>query len=119
MISLFFDICIDILIVSLYNNSNNIVFKIVSEGCFMLEANLLLRAINETVNIKPKEVFLVKELFRGHEWNCISKSKRLLLGILFLKYIKRHSDIVNILGKSTIASKNMLKRKPECLNSFI
>lgn len=88
MIPPFFDRCIDLFIVSVYNNINNVVFKVVGGGCFMPEANLLLeRAINETANLKPGEVFLVKDLFRGYEWNRISRSERLLLETLFLNYI--------------------------------
>ncbi|WHH58827.1 DUF1413 domain-containing protein [Petroclostridium sp. X23] len=31
---------------------------------------------------------MVCDLIKGYEWNRISRSNRLLLGILFLKYIK-------------------------------
>lgn len=48
---------------------------------------LLARAIEETKNIKKDEIFLVRDLFKGYEWNRISRSDRLLLGTLFLHYI--------------------------------
>ena len=56
----------------------------------MTANELLDLAIAETQNIKENEVFLVKDLFKGYEWNRISRSNRLLLGTLFLnyKYIK-------------------------------
>ena len=112
MIPPFFDRCIDLFIVSVYNNINNVVFKVVGGGCFMPEANLLLeRAINETANLKPGEVFLVKDLFRGYEWNRISRSERLLLGTLFLNYIKTHPDIVDILDKTSSGQQRYAKKK--------
>lgn len=35
---------------------------------------LLERALNETANLKSGEVFLIKDLFLGYEWNRISRS---------------------------------------------
>jgi hypothetical protein len=49
---------------------------------------LLEIAKTELVNLLPGEVFLVRDLFKGYEWNRISRSDRLLLGTLFLNYIK-------------------------------
>lgn len=45
-------------------------------------------AKSELENLLPGEVFLVRDLFKGYEWNRISRSNRLLLGTLFLNYIK-------------------------------
>lgn len=42
----------------------------------------------ELSNLHQGEVFLVRDLFKGYEWNRISRSDRLLLGTLFLNYIK-------------------------------
>lgn len=42
----------------------------------------------ELKNLLPGEVFLVRDLFKGYEWNRISRSNRLLLGTLFLNFIK-------------------------------
>lgn len=49
---------------------------------------LLDKAKAELSNLLPREVFLVRDLFKGYEWNRISRSDRLLLGTLFLNYIK-------------------------------
>lgn len=49
--------------------------------------DLLYKAINETKNLNSNEVFLVRDLFKGYEWNRISRSDRLLLGTLFLNYV--------------------------------
>nr|WP_276536469.1 single-stranded DNA-binding protein [Tissierella carlieri] len=58
-------------------------------GIKVLNANELLEIAKEELkNIDSEEVFLVRDLFKGYEWNRISKSNRLLLGTLFLNYIK-------------------------------
>ncbi len=49
---------------------------------------LLDKAKDELSNLLPSEVFLLRDLFKGYEWNRISRSDRLLLGTLFLNYIK-------------------------------
>lgn len=55
----------------------------------MLNANELLEiAIEELKNLDSEEIFLVRDLFKGYEWNRISRSNRLLLGTLFINYIK-------------------------------
>lgn len=80
-------------------NVNNVVIKhVFNGGLLMQDVNELLEiAIKETDNLIEGEVFLVKELFKGYEWNRISHSKRLLLGTLFLNYInKTNNRIVRI-----------------------
>lgn len=55
----------------------------------MLNANELLEIAKEELkNLNSKEIFLVRDLFKGYEWNRISRSNRLLLGALFINYIK-------------------------------
>ena len=49
--------------------------------------DLLARAIEETKHLYTNEIFLVRDLFKGYEWNRISRSDRLLLGTLFLNYV--------------------------------
>jgi hypothetical protein len=59
----------------------------------MGDVNRLLEiAILETENINSNEVFLVRDLFKGYEWNRISHSNRLLLGTLFLNYANRNNS---------------------------
>lgn len=54
----------------------------------MVIVNALLdQAIEETKHLYTNEIFLVKDLFKGYEWNRISRSDRLLLGTLFLNYV--------------------------------
>lgn len=67
-----------------------------------MTANELLNlAIAETQNIQENEVFLVKDLFKGYEWNRISKSNRLLLGTLFLNYINTSKTKITPLNKTS------------------
>lgn len=49
---------------------------------------LLDKAKNELQYLESDEIFLVRDLFKGYEWNRISRSDRLLLGTLFLNYVK-------------------------------
>lgn len=49
---------------------------------------LLESAKAEIEQLNPEEIFLVRDLFKGYEWNRVSRSDRLLLGTLFLNYIK-------------------------------
>jgi len=50
---------------------------------------LLDRAKNELQYFKDGEIFLIRDLFKGYEWNRISRSDRLLLGTLFLPFVLR------------------------------
>ncbi len=55
----------------------------------MLSVNELLEiAKTELSYLLLGEVFLLRDLFKGYEWNRISRSDRLLLGTLFLNYVK-------------------------------
>lgn len=68
----------------------------------MFTVNELLEvAKNELVNVKPNEIFLVRDLFKGYEWNRISRSDRLLLGTLFLNFIRNADTDVDIIEKTS------------------
>lgn len=59
-----------------------------SRGIRMSDINSLLEtAIKETDSLYDGEIFLLRDLFKGYEWNRISRSTRLLLGTLFLNKI--------------------------------
>jgi hypothetical protein len=46
----------------------------------MSDVNILLeKAVKEVSSLKSGEVFLVKDLFKGYEWNRIPRNNRLLL----------------------------------------
>lgn len=55
----------------------------------------------ELGKLKPNEVFLVRDLFKGYEWNRISRRDRLLLGTLFLNYIKFQETYIEIIEKTS------------------
>lgn len=63
--------------------------------------DLLIIAQNEINNVNVGEVFLLKELFKGYEWNRIKISDRLLLGTLFLNYVNTNSDEVIAMQKTS------------------
>lgn len=68
----------------------------------MLKVNELLEiAISEISNINPGEIFLLRDLFKGYEWNRISISDRLLLGTLFLNYINTADNEVTPIEKTS------------------
>ena len=67
-----------------------------------MDVNFLLEiAIKETINLKTNEVFLLRELFKGYEWNRIERKDRLLLGSLFLNYVKSENSNIKILEKTS------------------
>ena len=67
-----------------------------------MDVNFLLEvAIKETINLKVNEVFLLRELFKGYEWNRIERKNWLLLGTLFLNYVKSENHNIKILEKTS------------------
>lgn len=84
----------------------------------MLSVNELLEiAKSELINIKICEIFLVRDLFKGYEWNRISRSDRLLLGTLFLNYIK--NDDICIVPIEKTSSGQQRYKKTALLNKVI
>jgi hypothetical protein len=61
--------------------------------------SLLNTAIDETSYVREGETFLVKDLFKGYEWNRIPKGRRLMLGTMFLSYIGTHDCKVTVSDK--------------------
>ena len=59
----------------------------------MFDVNIALeQAILETKNLNKDEVFLVKDLFKGYEWNRIPRKSRLMLGTLFLNHVNSSNN---------------------------
>lgn len=67
-----------------------------------ISANELLKeAIEQLRNMKSGEIFIVKDLFRGYMWNRYPRNERLLLGTLFLNYVKTEvADKIEPAGKN-------------------
>ena len=69
----------------------------------MFDVNYLLeQAISETHNLYVGETFLVKDLFKGYEWNRIPRNARLLLGTIFLNAVSTdHNLNIEVFGKTS------------------
>jgi hypothetical protein len=79
--------------------------------------NNLQKAIDELDHVLPGEVFLVKDLFKGYEWNRISIGDRRSLGLGFLHEVK-HGELFGILDILPKSSANQqLYVKKESLQS--
>jgi hypothetical protein len=62
---------------------------------------LLSKSINETSNLYNGGICLLCDLLKGHEWNRISRSNRLLLGALFLNKINGEPLKVNASSRTS------------------
>jgi len=62
-------------------------------------------AIQEVGNLKSGEVFLVKDLFKGYEWNRLAIGERRSMGALFLNKA-RHGDLQTVLEVGLKSSAN-------------
>ncbi|GAA0761883.1 MULTISPECIES: single-stranded DNA-binding protein [Clostridium] len=68
----------------------------------MIDVNELLEiAIKEAENLMDAEIFLVKDLFKGYEWNRIPRNDRLLLGTLFLNYVNKTNGKIKAVEKTS------------------
>lgn len=77
----------------------------------MLTVNELLDVAKvELTYLLPGEVFLLRDLFKGYEWNRISRSNRLLLGTLFLNFIKTDDIGVVPIEKTSSGQQKYLYR---------
>ena len=86
----------------MYNWNNNVVDIVILWEVDMPTVNELLElAKNELMYLTQGEVFLVRDLFKGYEWNRISRSNRLLLGTLFLNYIKSSESRITPIEKTS------------------
>ena len=60
-----------------YNNINIVIVVGNLGDAIMSDINVLLeKAVNETAELSDGEVFLLRDLFKGYEWNRISRSNR-------------------------------------------
>lgn len=68
----------------------------------MCNINALLEiAIKETEKLNNGEIFLLRDLFKGYEWNRISRSNRLLLITLFLNIINSYNYDISVSSKTS------------------
>jgi len=76
--------------------------------------NLLSFAIKEAENLMDGEIFLLKDLFKGYEWNRIPRNERLLLGTLFLNYANTAKCSIKAIDKT---SSGQQKYKFQAINN--
>lgn len=68
----------------------------------MKDVNSILKtALSEIANLQDGEEFLVKDLFKGYEWNRIPFKDRLLLGTLFLNTVTSETLGVDAIKKTS------------------
>jgi hypothetical protein len=73
-------------------------------------SQMLSRAINELQNLQSGEVFLVKDLFKGYEWNRFAKNDRLRLGILFITEVNSKNTLsISVLAKTSSNQQRYMK----------
>ena len=73
--------------------------------------SLLETAIKETDSLYDGEIFLLRDLFKGYEWNRISRSTRLLLGTLFLNKITSENLEIEASAKTSSGQQDVYKRQ--------
>lgn len=56
-------------------------------------------AVAEIEKLEHDEIFTLRDLYKGYEWNRISRGDRITLGTLFLNFAKSNLDI-ELLGKN-------------------
>ncbi|MER2121020.1 MAG: single-stranded DNA-binding protein [Solibacillus sp.] len=73
----------------------------------------LKQAINEIPSLKINEEFLVKDLFKGYEWNRLAIGERRQLGSVFQNAVKTGElkGIVQLVKKSTSNQQIYIKLK--------
>lgn len=85
----------------MYNDIDHVVYKKV-EVFMTYDVNKMLEyALQEVSRLENEEIFLIKDLFKGYEWNRIPRNERLLLGTLFLNRIRSDDINVNPIEKTT------------------
>ncbi len=68
----------------------------------MVDVNELLDfVIAETEKLINGEIFLVKDLFKGYEWNRVPRNDKLLLGTLFLNYVNKTNGNIQAIEKTS------------------
>lgn len=70
--------------------------------------SLLKTALNEAKNLQEGESFLVKDLFKGYLWNRIPRGDRLLIGSLFLSYVRSHDCHIIVTDKGVSGQQRYL-----------
>ena len=79
------------------------------EGDYTMN-NLLKKALYELHNLNTGETFLVRDLFKGYEWNRLDRNIRLRLGILFLNEINTNPSLNIVAIEKTSSNQQKYKK---------
>ena len=71
------------------------------------------RAVRELDNLRQGEKFLVRDLFKGYEWNRIPDGDRKTLGRMFLYEYEKGTLNVNKLHKNAMNQQYYSKKQEE------
>ena len=72
--------------------------------------DLFNESVNTLSDLQSGEIFIVKQLFRGFEWERIAKGNRTKLGSMFFNYANNNgSSIIKPLGKTPQNQQKYLK----------
>lgn len=73
--------------------------------------DLFNEAVNTLSDLQSGEEFIVKQLFRGFEWERIDKGNRTRLGSMFFDYAKKNgSSLIIPLGKTPQNQQKYMKK---------
>lgn len=73
--------------------------------------DLFNEAVNTLSDLQSGEEFIVKQLFRGFEWERIDKGNRTKLGSMFFNYANNNgSNIIEPLGKTPQNQQKYMKK---------
>lgn len=78
----------------------------------METSNCMKIAIEEITNLTNGEIFLLKDLFKGYEWNRLTIGDRRSLGALFLHEVKygELNEYVEVWLKITANQQQYIKK---------
>jgi hypothetical protein len=72
--------------------------------------DLLESAKEEIKNLDKGDKFVVKDLFKGYEWNKIARADRLRLGVLFLSWVQSEGkELIKIDDKTHSGQQSYIK----------
>lgn len=54
---------------------------------------LFKQAKKELCNLEVNETFVLKDLFKGYEWNRLKQGEKSTIGTLFFNYVQSNSSI--------------------------
>lgn len=73
-------------------------------------ADLLAYAQAEVHKVQPRAEFMLKELFRGYEWNRIDRGNRIRLGVMFHAFAQGEGATLIVHEKKTPQNQHVYRR---------